>query len=290
MKTFFECLPCFVNQALSSLKRANASDTDIKNAMRTVFCELAAIDFNETPPVMVSKIYRIVNTVIKGYDSYADEKARYNELALQILPEIIRYIETTEDHFYEKIKFAIAANIIDFGKNDSLQCREVKRHFQAAQRARIDRDAVTRLRDAVFEAEKILYLFDNAGEIVFDRLLIEELPYQKIIGVVRGAPVINDATFQDAEAVGLTDRITVISNGSDAPGTVLADCSLEFKEAFDDADLIIAKGQGNFETLSHRTDKNIFFLFQVKCPVIARDCGFPIGTFVIKKNAHNMDK
>jgi uncharacterized protein with ATP-grasp and redox domains len=122
---------------------------------------------------------------------------------------------------------------------------------------------------------------------VFDRLLIEQLPLGKVTCAVRGAPAINDATIEDARETGLTDIVKVIHNGSDAPGTILPDCSEEFKEAFAGADLVIAKGQGNFETLSDVENKRIFFLLQIKCPVIARDSGFPVGTFVIKDNSRN---
>ncbi len=136
------------------------------------------------------------------------------------------------------------------------------------------------LRKRVDEAEKILYLADNAGEIAFDRLLIELMPTDKVILVVKGSPVINDATREDAEMVGLTELVNIIDNGSDAPGTILSDCSKEFIEYYNDADLIIAKGQGNYESLNDRTE-NIFFLLKAKCPVIARDIGCYIGDLIL---------
>ena len=113
-------------------------------------------------------------------------------------------------------------------------------------------------------------------EIVFDRLLIEQLPREKVTLVVRGAPVSNDATMIDAEDTGLTKLLEVIDNGSDAPGTILDDCSHAFRERFDSADLIIAKGQGNYESLSE-VEKDIYFLLKAKCPVIARDLGCEVG-------------
>ncbi|HMB00704.1 MAG TPA: ARMT1-like domain-containing protein, partial [Spirochaetota bacterium] len=135
-------------------------------------------------------------------------------------------------------------------------------------------------RRAVEEADKILYLMDNAGEIVFDKLLLEQLPLTKITAAVRGAPVINDAVMSDAEEVGICDMVNVIDNGSDAPGTVLEECSSAFTEYFNNADLIIAKGQGNYESLSD-TDVNIIFLFQVKCNLVAEQTGLPTGTHVM---------
>jgi uncharacterized protein with ATP-grasp and redox domains len=132
-------------------------------------------------------------------------------------------------------------------------------------------------------AKKILYLVDNTGEIFFDKLLIQQMPNDKMTFVVRGYPVINDATLIDAKIAGLTEMVEVIDNGSDAPGTILEDCSKEFLRHFSDADLIIAKGQGNYETLSN-SNKCIFFILKAKCPVIARDIGCEIGSLVIQGN------
>ena len=133
------------------------------------------------------------------------------------------------------------------------------------------------------EAKDILYLGDNAGEIVFDRLFIEQMPHEKVTYVVRGEPIINDVTIEDAREVDMFDLVDVIDNGSDAPGTILETCSHEFQQRFASSDLVIAKGQGNYETLSD-VNKRIFFLLQVKCPVIAKDIGFEVGSFIVKAN------
>ncbi len=133
------------------------------------------------------------------------------------------------------------------------------------------------------QARDILYLGDNAGEVVFDRVLIERLPYDEVTFVVKGSPVINDATMADAEAAGLTDLVEVITNGSDGPGTILKTCSPQFRERFGQADLIIAKGQGNYESLSE-VDKSIFFVLKAKCPVIARDLDCTIGEMILRRN------
>lgn len=284
MKTFHECLPCFVNQALSMLKRTAASDDQISSAMRAVFLELSRIDLNATPPAIGSRIQRIIRKTVNISDPYSEEKERFNRLALDLLPELMRIVESTQDRFLGKVKLAIAANIIDFGKNSNLTEEDVNTCLKQAMQTPVDKEAVSRLRDAVDNAGSILYLCDNAGEIVFDRFLIEEMPCDKITCVVKGMPVINDATMEDAKSAGLTDLVNVISNGSDAPGTILEECSPEFRKAFDSADIVVSKGQGNFETLSEIKDKRIFFLLQVKCPVIARDIGFPVGTYVIKDN------
>jgi len=139
---------------------------------------------------------------------------------------------------------------------------------------------------ALNNAESILYLGDNTGEIVFDKLLIEELsnmlPDVKITYVVRDKPVINDALMEDAVSCGLDKIVDVISSGCDAPGTILDLCSKEFLKLYESAELIISKGQGNFETLADEK-RPIFFLFKVKCPVIANHTGFNLGDIVLKK-------
>jgi uncharacterized protein with ATP-grasp and redox domains len=286
MRTFHECLPCFVNQALSALKRTNATALQTKKAMRAVFRELAEIDFNATPPVTGTRIYRIIRDLMNAVDPFADDKKLYNAFAQSLLPEMHRAVASAPDPFLAGVKLAIAANIIDFGKNDALSEKEVRECMDRALSAPIDEVAAGRLRHAIAGAGSILYLCDNAGEIVFDKLFIEKIPCEKVICAVRGAPAINDATIEDAQQTGLADLVPVISNGSDAPGTLLDECSDEFQNAFADADLVIAKGQGNFETLSDVKNKAIFFLLQIKCPVIARDIGFPVGSFVIKENNH----
>lgn len=138
-------------------------------------------------------------------------------------------------------------------------------------------------KEAVSQAERILFLADNAGEIAFDRLLIELLPTEKVTVAVKGKPVINDATLEDARMTGLTDLVEVVDNGSDAPGTILASCSQAFRDRFEKAYLVIAKGQGNYESLSD-SDKDIFFILKVKCPVIAQGLHCAAGSMILQRS------
>ena len=160
---------------------------------------------------------------------------------------------------------------------------EIQGSVQRALSDRLDGDA-GQFAEAVAAAADVLYLADNAGEIVFDRLLIEQIGPGRTTVVVRGAPTINDATMADAEMTGLTGAVEVIDNGSDAPGTILEDCSPEFRDRFERADLVLSKGQGNYETLSGVAG-NIFFLLQAKCPLIARHLDCPVGAMVVRRAA-----
>ncbi len=287
MRTFYECLPCFVNQALGVLQRTGVTDPQIKSVMKAVFCELAEIDFCAPPPVTSGKVFRFVRKTIGESDPYKAEKKKFNQFAMHLLSEVQDRVCVSQNVFLEKIKLSIAANIIDFGKKNNLTEDEVRAVFDRALEKHVDETAVSDLQDALKNVKSILYLCDNAGEIVFDRFLIEEMPHKKIICAVRGAPVINDATVEDAAEVRLNELVKVISTGSDMPGVVLDECSPEFNKVFNEADIIISKGQGNFETLSEIQGKRIFFLLQVKCPVIAEHIGFPVGSFVIKDNQNS---
>ena len=141
--------------------------------------------------------------------------------------------------------------------------------------------------DRVAASQRLLYLCDNAGEIVFDRVLLEILRGmgKDVIAVVKGAPVINDATMEDARAAGLDECADVIDNGNDGIGTLLEACSPRFRDAYRSADLVISKGQANFETLAGEGDERIFFLFKVKCPVVAGFLKRRDGDIVIMRNA-----
>ncbi|MFC1635518.1 DUF89 domain-containing protein, partial [Planctomycetota bacterium] len=240
---------------------------------------------SQNPPAMAQKIHRFIREITGIRDPYLDVKNRFNKLALQMYPELRERIDTSTDPLETAVRLAIAGNIIDFGVNSAVEPSQVERTITESLTDPLDRESLEAFRHAISQAEKILYLGDNAGEIVFDRLLIERLPCEKITFVVKGGPILNDAVIEDAQIVGLTDMVDVIDNGSDAPGNILENCSETFRRRFDESDLIIAKGQGNYETLSD-VDKNIFFLVRPKCSVLARHLGREIGSLVLSGPNH----
>jgi uncharacterized protein with ATP-grasp and redox domains len=191
-------------------------------------------------------------------------------------------IDASSDTLMTAVRLAIAGNILSLTASGNVTESDLQRSIkQGLTEPSFMEEAA--FRQAVAKAKDILYLADNAGEIVFDRLLVEQLLPTPIKIAVRGAPVINDATRIDAEVSGLQEIAEVIDNGSDVPGTILTDCSDEFRRCFYGADLIIAKGQANFETLIDER-RDIFFLFKVKCNVVATYIGLPVGTHVMIKN------
>ena len=251
--------------------------------MREVLRLASKMDLRQSPPAMAQKIHRLIRKLTGVQDPYLQTKDRFNKLALKMYPELRKKVEASADPFETAIRLAIAGNIIDMGVKTGLAESQVEETITQSLTDPLDIKALKGFRKATTQAKDILYLGDNAGEIVFDRLLIEQLPCEKITFVVKAGPIINDATMEDAEIVGLTDIVSVIDNGSDAPGTILEDCSEMFRRRFNEADLVIAKGQGNYETLSD-VDKDIFFILRAKCPVIARHLGREVGQMILRKS------
>ncbi|MFB0525481.1 MAG: DUF89 domain-containing protein [Phycisphaerae bacterium] len=280
MRTYLDCIPCFIRQTLDSV-RMTTDDVQIHEKVLRETLNLAyQMDMSQSPPAMAQKIHRFIREITGIKDPYLALKDHYNKLAMQRYPELRERIETSSEPLETAVRLAIAGNIIDFGVNSEVQDNTVEKTIAESLVDDLDMDAFQRFRHAIISADDILYLGDNAGEIVFDRLLIEQIPYAKVTFVVKGSPILNDATIEDAEIVGLTDIVDVIDNGSDAPGTILEDCSAEFRQRFYESDLLIAKGQGNFETLCD-INKESFFLLQPKCAVLARHLGCEIGRLVL---------
>jgi len=278
MKTALDCISCFIRQALEAARFITDDPVIHERIVRDVLRWSAEMDFAQPPPVVGQRIHRRLREVTGVDDPYRAVKDRFNRMAIEMLPDLSTQVQEATDPLYMALRLAIAGNVIDLGVNGDVEEDQVRRAIATTLHEPFHGD-VEEFRRAVAEARTILYLADNAGEIVFDRLLIEQLPKERVTVAVRGRPVLNDATLADAETAGLPSLVEVIDNGSDAPGTILADCSEAFRRRFAEADLIIAKGQGNFETLSEEPD-NIFFLFKAKCHVIADHVALPVGTHV----------
>jgi hypothetical protein len=252
--------------------------------IRSALRKASEIPFDKSPPHMGKEIHRIIKNLLGDIDPYKGLKDIYNKKAMDLYPRMKETVAAADDPLETAVRLAIAGNIIDFGvsvKNTHFRLIDViedtlKRPFAVEQYQEFKRD--------ITNAKKILYAGDNAGEIVFDRVLIEEIPDfgEKVIYVVKGSPVLNDVTFDDARDTGLSEIIEVIQNGSDAPGTILEDCNDLFLKAYNEADTVIGKGQGNYETLSEFCEK-CYYLLKAKCPVLARDLKVGVGDIVLKK-------
>ncbi len=279
MRTSFDCLPCFIRQAVDAA-RAFSADGDLREKIvREVLSWAAEMDFNRPPALLGGRIHRRLRELTGQSDPYREEKDLQNQMALRLLPRLEEEVAASADPVWTAARLAIAGNLIDLGVSGKFSEEDLLRDLHDALDGPFagPREAFL---EEVERAERILYLADNAGEIVFDGLLIDQLSPQRVTLAVRGTPVLNDATLADAETAGLAGRVETVENGSDLPGTLLEECSEEFRRRFARADLILAKGQGNFETLSGR-DANVVFLFKAKCSVVARRAGVPLGTSVV---------
>jgi uncharacterized protein with ATP-grasp and redox domains len=281
LKLYTDCIPCIVSQTVKLSTDLGLKLDDQKKLLREVLLLSSQVSYDKSPPHIAKEIYKLIHKILKNPDPYKKVKEKYNRLALKLYPSLKEEVRKSRDKFKKAVKLSIAGNVIDFGSNRNFS---LEKTIKDALRKNFSIDHTDSLKRSLEKSSKVLYLGDNAGETVFDRILIEEFPKKQIYYGVRGYPVINDATLKDALACGLDKVAQLVSNGSDAPGTILEDCSSEFKSTFDQSDLIIAKGQGNYETLNEVGGKKIFFLFMVKCPVIAFDAGCPVGGYVVMEN------
>lgn len=280
MRTYLDCYPCFLRQALTAARMADATADVEWRALHHVLGLLHDVPDGATPPLLAGQVHHLVREEVGHGDPYAEVKASTTAAALALYPRLTELVASSADPFETAVRVAIAGNVIDLGVSDDVpDLWETVERVLAAPFAIDDLEA---LRGAVATGDHVLYLADNAGETVFDRVLVEALDVP-VVYAVKGGPVLNDATTADARAAGLHGCATVVDTGSDTPGTTPALCSQEFRAAFVAAPVVIAKGQANYETLSD-ADPRVFCLLQVKCPVIARDAGVPVGSVVVRRS------
>jgi uncharacterized protein with ATP-grasp and redox domains len=282
VRTALDCIPCLVRQSLDASRMVAVDPVVHEQMLREMLDWIADADLRDSPPIMGQRLHRRLRELTGVADAYREAKDRHNALAASLLPDLRARVEAAADPFDLAVRLAIAGNVIDLGVTGRVSEGEVRRSIEQALSEPVV-GPLEALREAVAEARDILYLADNCGEIVLDRLLIERLPAGRVTVAVRGAPILNDATMADAHAVGLSEVASIIDNGSDAPGTVLADCSPAFRHRFASADVVIAKGQGNFESLSE-APRPVFILFKVKCAVVAAHVGQPEGSHVVVRS------
>ena len=288
MKTYLDCIPCFFRQALEGARIVKASPKQQKKIIDEFAKKIPKISLEAGPPEIARIGYRLLKLISPERDPYKRIKQKSNRLALSLSGRLRRKVERSRNKLLTALELAIAGNIIDFGVKNNLNVdAEIKKILAKEKKLIHKKFHYSEFRRALKKTMSILYLADNAGEVVFDRILIEEIkriyPDKEIYYAVKASPVINDALAEDAKECGINKIAKVISNGTDAPGTILTLCSRRFKRLYKRADMVISKGQGNFESLSKQR-RNIFFLFMVKCPVVAKETGCKIGDTVLLHN------
>ncbi|MBN1526407.1 MAG: DUF89 family protein [Candidatus Omnitrophica bacterium] len=289
MRTYLECIPCFFKQALEAAKLSGADERTRKKILDEIALSIPKFPLASCPPEMARVIYGTVKRMTGKNDPYAKIKEKSNKLALSVYARLKKKVASSHDRLLTAIELAIAGNIIDYGVKNSLNVGEELNRILNKEDKAISKENSSifnyrSFRRALKGAKSVLYLADNAGEVVFDRVLIEEIKMsdkdKNIIYAVKEEPVINDALREDALIAGIGEKAAIVSSGLDTPGTVLSLCSKEFLRIFRHADMVISKGQGNFEALSD-CGRPVFFLFMAKCPVIARDVRCGLGDVVL---------
>ena len=285
MKTYLDCYACFIRQALEATRMANQEETVQKKVLNEVMERLKVMDLSVSPPRQAQVIHRLIRKVTGLKDPYADIKKEHNMELLRLEPMLLEHIQKSPDRLQEAMKVAGACNAIDMGPNRAW--KRAEELIDQIKNPTLGPFDVNGFKQQLYNSKTMLYVADNAGEIVGDKILLSVLtkqPKPDILFAVRGAPVLNDATLEDAEQVGIDRMARVITTGADCPGIILSECSREFREAFERVDLILAKGQGNYETLN-QAGQNIFFLLQVKCALVARDIHSSVGQIILSSTS-----
>jgi len=284
MKTYLECIPCFIKQSLEAARMATDDETVHETVLKEVMNHLENISFNNSPPELSRDVHKIIKTITKSKDPYKKVKDQSNQKVKNLYPHLKKLVNDADDSLLMAVKLAIVGNVIDFGTSNRFNLEDM---IDTAVKKQFADEAYPQFKKTLEQAKNILYLADNSGEIFFDKLLIEELVKREkdITYVVKANPIINDVLVEDAKFAGIDKLATIIEGDAgqkrSAPGMVLSYVSKEFLEKLRIADMVISKGQGNYESLSD-IDREVFFLLMVKCPLVARDMGAEMAQLVLK--------
>ena len=284
MKVSAECMHCLVKRQADNIKKY--PDEEKKAEYLGKVLGIIANNAAEEPaPVLLSHIGRLHEEYFGKPYSFEELKMGYNAMLLEKEDEIRTKISEAADPLALALRFAQIGNFIDFGAMDSVDDAKLMEFLEQAERLPLSEETYAKFTENLKTARKLVYMTDNCGEIVLDKLLLESIqkaaPYVECTVIVRGEPVLNDATMEDALQVGVEKCGKVIPNGTNIAGTYIPWVSAEAKKALDEADILISKGQGNFESL-HGCGLNIYYLFLCKCQWFMERFGLPqySGVFI----------
>jgi hypothetical protein len=285
MNTYPDCYPCLLRHSVEATQLAGYQAEQQSRLIKRILQVMADGPLNVTPVRLTAVIHRLIQSESGIEDLYRNLKEKSNRQAMNLLPELYHVLENAEDGLLTAAKFAIAGNIIDYGGTGIIF--DLEKTLAECQTLAFGVDDFERFRADLAVAKRVVYVGDNAGEIVFDRLFVEEIKKfsgPEIAYIVRGKPILNDVTLEDARTVGMPDVVRVVSSGGDGPGCELDQATPEVMGLFETADLIISKGQGNYEALNDMPFY-IYFFLKIKCGVIAEDIGACIGDSIVKLSA-----
>jgi uncharacterized protein with ATP-grasp and redox domains len=279
MRTTLDCLPCFLHQGLALARVIDPADERLhRGIVRAWAGWLAQADLEPPPPALAARLYALAGEISGREDPFQEIKREANTRLMELYPRLEKRVAEHEDPLLAALGFSIIGNYIDEG---------VK--FDYDWQLALDQEGFDGLGNhdyktfqaGLHQGANVFVIGDNAGEIVTDKLLVSRLLEKgcRVQYAVRGGAVINDATYADAREVGMTRMCRVLTTGTAAPGALLDECSAEFRQALDQADMVVSKGQGNFEALGGRYP-GVFFAFKVKCEPVSRYLEVPMGRSV----------
>ncbi|MFP4557072.1 MAG: damage-control phosphatase ARMT1 family protein [Bacteroidales bacterium] len=271
------CEECFLKTYRRLFRKFNVDESQQRSFL-VFFNSLMERQSNFSSPEVQLKLNRKFCQIIGVVDPFVQEKDDSNRIALGLYKEWKPKVGQSHNRFELALRLAIAGNIMDYGANSAFN---IEKTIERVLKADFAIDQSKLLEERISNAKRILYLGDNAGEILFDRLFIETINHDNVTYAVKSAPILNDVTMKDANDSGINRVVKVISNGYDAPSTILNHCSDEFLDIYKSADLIVSKGQGNLEGLLDVSDRRIFFALMVKCNVIAERLKVEKGSFIV---------
>ncbi|MEA4870977.1 MAG: ARMT1-like domain-containing protein [Christensenella sp.] len=288
MKLQQECVACIIAQVRTVTKMLGLDEAGRDAAMRDTQAYLDHANYEGCTPESMGDLWQILLGHVGEDDPYGAIKSLCNQEAMKMVSATREKITRAQDPLTIALKYAIAGNLIDYGLEHPISIEQQNLQIDSIARTEFSIDDSARLIAALGTAKNLLYLGDNAGEIVFDKLLIERLRLQypglAITFVVKGSAVLNDVTASDAREIGMHEVARIIDNGDCAPGTVLHRTSESFLREFESADVVLSKGQGNFESLSGVPKQKLFFLFTAKCDTVCAEVNVPKLSIVCLEN------
>jgi len=274
-----DCIPCALRQVLSSARRVSRDAWFHASVLKRVMAHMAEADMMRSPAELSLDALRAAMPILGTRDPYAEDKKAENARLMELLPDLRQRVAESADPVGLAARLAVAGNIIDLG---ILSAVDAKAEIEKVLGEPLAIDDTPALREAVRAAKTVVYVLDNAGEIVLDRLLIEQMKRKAVTCLVRAAPILNDATVEDAKAVGLQEIARIVDPGVPMLGLVLNLAPADVQESFQKADLVISKGQANLETLFD-AEREIYFMLRAKCPVVAAALGVAVGAAVVSR-------
>lgn len=278
MKILPGCVPC-ISKQIMKIAQLVYDDTNLQmNLMRFGVNFLSSIDWNKSALEIISLLYKELHEKFEIYDPYKDIKVKSNEMMLSLINSLRGYLERADDPLRVTLKLSVAGNIIDYGTERTFDAIKT---IERVLNTDFYIDDYKILREKLSSSKKILMIGDNAGEIVLDKILVELLRRMglEVYYMVRAHPVINDATMEDAIQIGMDKLAKIVELDISGVGRGIRYTEIEdYMKSFD---IILSKGQGNFELFSDLKDENIIFLLMVKCDVISYYINAPIGSSIL---------